>query len=216
MPSFENEKIWIDAAVAASVKRIIPSEFTTNLESPLAIQLPVATEKVKVRQYLTSKIDSPSAPMTWTSLNNGAFLDITIKFGALGPNPMTKQAVFHNGGDNEIGPSTLADIADAIVRILDPVNLADTANQAVYIYSAAVTERKLTAMVARILGVDFGSVEDGRIPDVSVGELMEKAKEQLAAGDMTGMLNYYYVMMYEEGYGISRSFPGMSAWGYGL
>lgn len=64
---------------------------------------------------------------------------------------MTKQAVFHNGGDNEIGPSTLADIVDAIVRILDPVNFADTVNQAVYIYSAAVTERKLTAMVAKIL-----------------------------------------------------------------
>ena len=59
------------------------------------------------------------------------------------------------------------------------------------------------------MGVDFGSVEDGRIPDVSVGELMEKAKEQLAAGDMTGMLNYYYVMMYEEGYG-GRDFKKLS------
>lgn len=171
------------------------------MESPLAIQLPVATEKVKVRQYLTSKISNTSAPTTWTSLNNGAFLDMTIKFGALGPNPITKQAIFHNGGDNDIGPSTLADIADAIVRILDPANFADTTNQAVYIHSAAVTERKLTAMMSKILDIDFGSVEDGRIPDVNVDELMEKAKGQLEAGDMTGMLNYYYVMMYEEGYG---------------
>ncbi|ODM21463.1 hypothetical protein SI65_02307 [Aspergillus cristatus] len=110
---------------------------------------------------------------------------MTIKFGALGLNPMTKKVVFHNGGHNgggtEIGPSTLADIADAIVRILDPANFTDTANQAVYIYSAAVTERKLKAMVSKILGVDFGSVEDGSIPDVN-GELMEKAKGQLAAG----------------------------------
>ncbi|BCR87266.1 uncharacterized protein ACHE_31253A [Aspergillus chevalieri] len=64
VPAFENEKIWLDVAIAASVKRIIPSEFTTNLESPLAIQLPVATEKVKARQYLTSKITSSSAPTT--------------------------------------------------------------------------------------------------------------------------------------------------------
>ncbi|BCR87265.1 uncharacterized protein ACHE_31252A [Aspergillus chevalieri] len=126
---------------------------------------------------------------------------MTIKFGALGPNPMTKQAVFHNGGDIEIGPFTLADIAEAIVRILDPANFADTANQAAYIYSAAVTERKLTVIVSKILGVDFGSVENGSVPYVNIGELMEKAKGQLAAGDISGMLNYYYVMMYEEGYG---------------
>lgn len=93
----------------------------------------------------------------------------------------------------------MADIAGAIVRILHPTNFADTANQAVYIYSAAVTESKLTAMVPKISG--DGSVEDGSIPDLNVGDLIEKAKGQLAAGDMSATLSYYYVMMYEEGYG---------------
>lgn len=49
--------------------------------------------------------------------------------------------------------------------------------------------------------VDLGSVEDGSFPDVNVGELIEKAKGQLEAGGMSAMLNYYYVIMYEEGYG---------------
>ncbi|PLB51146.1 NAD(P)-binding protein [Aspergillus steynii IBT 23096] len=201
LPSFETEKVWIDAAFSAGVKRIIPSEFTTNMESPITIQLPVATEKVKVRQYLQSRITSPSAPTTWTSLNNGPFFDLTIKFGALGPNPLTQQAVFHNGGNNPIGPSTLSDIATAVARILDPAHLAETANQPVHIYSVAITERKLTALVSKITGVDFGSVEDGRIPDLNVSKLLEESNAQLAKGDFSVMMNYYYAMMYEEGYG---------------
>ncbi|KAI9929338.1 hypothetical protein ASPWEDRAFT_134962 [Aspergillus wentii DTO 134E9] len=200
-PIFETEKVWIDAALAVSVKRIIPSEFTTNLESPLASRLPVAAEKVKVRQYLTTKIASTTSTTTWTSLNNGAFFDLTLRFGALGPNPMTGKAVFHNGGDNEIGPSTLSDIATAIVRIVDKDNFEATANQAVYIHSAAVTERKLTAIVSRITGFDFGTVEDGSIPDLKVANLLEETDAKLKNGDKSAMLNYYYAMMYEEGYG---------------
>lgn len=193
--------MWIDAALNAGVKRIIPSEFTTNLESSLAIQLPVATEKVKVRRYLQSEITGVSVPTTWTSLNNGPFFDMAIKFGALGLNPMTKRAVFHNGGDNKVGVSTLSDIATAVARILDPANVAATANQPVYIYSAAVTERKLTALVSKIMGVDFGSVEDGSIPDLDVSKVLEDSKAQLAKGDTSVMLNFYYAMMYEDGYG---------------
>ncbi|GLA20114.1 hypothetical protein AnigIFM62618_008245 [Aspergillus niger] len=48
-PQLNSEKIIIDACIAASVKRFIPSEYTTMMESPLTINLPIAKEKVLIR-----------------------------------------------------------------------------------------------------------------------------------------------------------------------
>ncbi|PYH99773.1 NAD(P)-binding protein [Aspergillus ellipticus CBS 707.79] len=195
-PQLDSEKIIIEACIAASVKRFMPSEYTTMLESPLAINLPLATEKVRVRQYLNSVLTNPTGLTTWTSINNGAFLDMALKFGVLGPNPMAKKAVFHDGGDKTIAVSTLSDIATAIAKILEQDSKFEAAaNQPVYICSAAVTERRLTKMVAEVTGIDFGTPEE-----VSVKELIAASAEKLKQGDKSAMVSYYFQMMYGEGY----------------
>ncbi|OOF90105.1 hypothetical protein ASPCADRAFT_135442 [Aspergillus carbonarius ITEM 5010] len=163
---------------------------------PLSINLPIAKEKVLIRQYLTSVITSPTSPTTWTSINNGAFFDMALKFGVLGPNPMAKKAVFHNGGNQPIAVSTLADIATAIVKMLESESTFEaTANQPVYICSAAVTERRLTELVSEVTGIDFGVPEE-----VSVKELIAASDEKLKQGDKSVVINYYFQMMYGEGY----------------
>ncbi|GAB1200187.1 hypothetical protein APSETT444_009554 [Aspergillus pseudonomiae] len=195
-PQLDSEKIIIDACISASVKRFIPSEFTTMLESPLSINLPIAKEKVLIRQYLTSVMPSTSSPTTWTSVNNGAFFDMALKYGVLGPNPMAKKAIFHDGGDKPIAVSTLSDIATAIVKLLEShSNFEAAANQPVYICSAAVTERHLTQLVSEVTGIDFGTPEE-----VSVKELIAKSDEKLKQGDKSVIINYYFQMMYGEGY----------------
>ncbi|KAJ3544620.1 hypothetical protein NM208_g2956 [Fusarium decemcellulare] len=200
-PTFTTEKIMIDAAVEASVKRIVPSEYSTNLESPLSRKLPIASEKAKVREYLTSVIPSTNSPTTWTSVNNGPFFEICLRFGILGPNLRQKKATFHNGGNNVIGASTLPDIGNAVTKILDPAHFAETANQPVYIYSAAVSERLLTDLASKVTGIDFGTIEDGRIANLDVNDLIRDADEKRKKGDLSGMFNYYFQMMYGEGYG---------------
>ncbi|KAH7273466.1 hypothetical protein B0J15DRAFT_477197 [Fusarium solani] len=200
-PALLTEKIMIDAAIEASVKRIIPSEYSTNLESPLSRKLPIVTEKAKIREYLTSVISSTDSPTTWTSINNGPFFEMCLRFGVLGPNLREKKATFHNGGNNMIGTSTLPDIATAVAKVLDSAHFAETANQPVYIYSAAVSERLLTELASKVTGIDFGTVEDGRIADLDVDELVRDSDEKRSKGDMSGMFNYYYQMMYGKGYG---------------
>ena len=166
------------------------------LESPLSINLPIAKEKVLIRQYLTSVMPSTSSPTTWTSVNNGAFFDMALKYGVLGPNPMAKKAIFHDGGDKPIAVSTLSDIATAIVKLLEShSNFEAAANQPVYICSAAVTERHLTQLVSEVTGIDFGTPEE-----VSVKELIAKSDEKLKQGDKSVIINYYFQMMYGEGY----------------
>lgn len=189
----------IDAAIAASVKRIIPSEFSTNIDSPLSRKLPIVVDKVEIRQYLISATSNTST--TWTSINNGPFFDVCLRLGGLGPSLGDKKATFHNGGDNLVGTSRLSDIATAVVKILDPAHFEETTNQPVYIYSAAITERYLTRLVSTITGIDFGTVEDGKIVDLDVDTLARDAAEKLEIGDKSAMFGFYFQMMYAKGYG---------------
>ncbi|RSL90775.1 hypothetical protein CEP51_000595 [Fusarium floridanum] len=200
-PALLTEKIMIDAAIEASVKRIIPSEYSTNLDSPLVRKLPIVTEKIKVRDYLTTAISSSDSPTTWTSINNGPFFEMCLRFGVLGPNLREKKATFHNGGNNLVATTTLPDIATTVAKILDPAHFAETANQPVYIHSAAISERLLTDLASKVTGIDFGTVEDGRIADLDIDELVRDSDEKRSKGDMSGMFNYYYQMMYGKGYG---------------
>lgn len=191
----------IDAAIAASVRRIIPSEFTSNLDSPLSQQLPISREKHQIRQYLVSSLSQTNSPTTWTSINTGPFFEVCMAIGVLGPNLCTKTATFHNGGGNLVGVSRWADIGKVVSKILQPPYYDQAANQAVYMYSAAITERKLTDLAAKVTGIDFGTVEDGRIANIDVNQLMAETAERLKQVDKSVMHNFFFQTMYGEGYG---------------
>lgn len=62
----------IDAAIAAGVKRFIPSEFGSDTTNPLTLEyFPGWAEKVEIRKYLESKQDQ----IEWTGIFNGLFFD---------------------------------------------------------------------------------------------------------------------------------------------
>ncbi|KAK1997554.1 NAD(P)-binding protein [Colletotrichum falcatum] len=203
---FEKQKPWIDAAVAAGVKRVFPSEYSTNLESPLAEGLPIVTGKVQTRRYLAEQVSKAGCKSTWTSVNNGPFLDLVLGFGGLGPDFRAKTARYHNGGNNLIGATRLPDIAKTIAKILGNENglYAEAENRSVYIHSAAVTEKQMTKIAEKVTGETFA------VENYDVEEMYQDAKAKLAKGDRSVMMQFYYQMMYGKGYGGSESFQEMS------
>ncbi|EFQ34561.1 hypothetical protein CGRA01v4_13931 [Colletotrichum graminicola] len=203
---FEEQKIWIDAAIAARVKRIFPSEFSTNLESPLAEGLPIVTGKVRTRRYLVEQVPKSGGNLSWTSVNNGPFLELVLGFGGLGPDFRTHTARYHNGGDNLIGTTRLVDIAETIAKILRDENglYTEAGNKSVYIHSAAVTEKQMTEFAEKVTGLSFA------VEYYNVEELYQDAKAKLANGDTSAMIQFYHQMMYGKGYGGSESFQEMS------
>jgi uncharacterized protein YbjT (DUF2867 family) len=62
----------IDAAIAAGVKRFIPSEFGSDTTNPVGVQrFPLWGQKAEVLKYLESKQDQ----IEWTAIFNGFFFD---------------------------------------------------------------------------------------------------------------------------------------------
>ncbi|KAK1478527.1 hypothetical protein CCUS01_04873 [Colletotrichum cuscutae] len=202
----ENQKPWIDAAVAAGVKRIVPSEYSTNVDSPLAEGLPIVVDKVRARRYLIEKITENDDKSSWMSVNNGPFFELVLGFGGLGPNFRSKTAKYHNGGDNLIGTTKISDVAETIAKVLrDEGGLYKEAeNKSLYIHSAAVSEKQLTKIAEKVTGQKF------EVQNFDVEEVYENAKAKFAEGDRSVWIDFYYQMMYGKGYGGSESFQEMS------
>lgn len=70
--------LLIDAAIAAGVKRILPSDFAADLSKPKAAALPVFAPKVATRKYLEDKV-AAGADITYTYVVTSVFLDWALE-----------------------------------------------------------------------------------------------------------------------------------------
>lgn len=68
----------IDAAIEAGVKRIVVSEFSSNLEAKgKEINLDIVKDKLEIRRYVEEAVKNTNTE--WSSINNGPFLDLGVK-----------------------------------------------------------------------------------------------------------------------------------------
>lgn len=109
------QKLLIDAAVKAGVKRIIPSEFGCDLFNPKVRELPVFTGKVEIEKYLAELAEK--GLVSYTLVFNGLFLDWGLKKGIFF-NFKDRTAELYDGGEVLISTTRLATAAKAVRRIL--------------------------------------------------------------------------------------------------
>ena len=106
----------IDAAIAAGVKRYVPSEFGLNNLDPRARALsPVFKEKGDVQQYLK---DQEKTGLTWTSFACGMWLKWSVEHSFLGINYPEKKFRIWDDGNGYFSCTTLEDTATAVVSAL--------------------------------------------------------------------------------------------------
>lgn len=145
----------IDAAIAAGVKRFIPSEFGSNTDNKDAQQLvPVFSRKVEIREYLESRV---ADGLTWTGIVVGPVFDRSLKLGFLGFDILAKRATIYDSGDRRFTTSTLALVASAVVGVL--LNPEQTANKYVYVGSFTTSQNEILAALRSITG-DGWTVEN--------------------------------------------------------
>ena len=79
VPNHGSQKPLIDAAIAAGVKRFLPSEFGSNISgNQKTAALPVFKDgKTVIQQYLAEKGDA----ITWTLVVTGLFLEFAVGYG---------------------------------------------------------------------------------------------------------------------------------------
>ncbi|KAI9743117.1 MAG: hypothetical protein M1818_003412 [Claussenomyces sp. TS43310] len=143
--AISSQQTVLEAAIAAGVKRFLPSEFGSDLADPGIAKLPVFQEKVKFIQYLEEK--AKAAPITYTLVRNNAFLDWGLKVGFLF-NVAGYKPTIYGDGDKVISATTLASVGQAIVGVLE--HPEETKNRAVYVEDLHFSQNQLLDIAKRL------------------------------------------------------------------
>ncbi|CAK4034910.1 NAD(P)-binding [Lecanosticta acicola] len=182
LPKHDQQDVLIDAAIAAGVKRFLPSEFGSNIAGNSATaSLPVFAGKAKTQKYLESKKDQ----ISYTYVVNGLFLDwglgLGLNINLKGPTNL------YDGGNVKFSTTLLSDVGKAVVGILKHPD--ETKDRAVYVQSASVTQNELLEIAKK--------VKPGYQPEtnhVDVKQLEEGAYEKLRKGEDVGTAYFHFIV----------------------
>ena len=176
--STHEQKAIIESAIAAGVKRFIPSEYGVDTSHPnILTHLPPAADKVNTVAHLRSR---ESTGLSWTAIIVGAFFDSSFATpGLMGWDVPGRKATIFDGGDVRYEASNVAQVGRAVAAVLAPQNLAATRNRYVFVNSFTTTQNE----VLRALERHCGGGARFEVTHVSAREVAELGRGQLEKGE---------------------------------
>ncbi|VUC25780.1 unnamed protein product [Clonostachys rosea] len=192
-PLLQGQKLLVDAAIAAGVKRVLPSEFGSNLDFANTRKLPVFAHKVEVQDYLKEK--AKTTPITYTFVYNSAFLDWGLQHNFLLAHAEGKPSIF-DGGDITFSATTLSSVADAVVGVLS--HPEETKNRTVFIEDTKITQNKLLELAKKANPSKTWNPQPAKLDDITA-----KADARLAQGifDFETFVPYIFRAILDPAYG---------------
>jgi nucleoside-diphosphate-sugar epimerase len=159
----------IDAALAAGVKHYIPAEFGVDTTDPMKKQvLPALIPKIQVLEKLRS-LDS-DASLSWTAIATGLFFDWGLKIGFLRFDLVHQKAEILGDGNTKFSATTVADIAQAVVAVLQQYNTVYR-NKFIFIQSLLTSQNEILETLQKLTGKQWD------VKRISEQEFLERAKK---------------------------------------
>ena len=171
------QSVLVEAAVAANVKRFLPSDFGCDIANPKAGVLPVFKLKTVIHKALIEAAAAKS-DFTYTLVCNNAFLDWGLQHNFLLNWKESKPKLF-DGGKNVFSATTLESVGQAVVGIL--IHPEETKNRFVYVKDIDVSQNQLLDIAKK---VDPGKTWEEPI-QIDTAELEKSSYESLAKGEVT-------------------------------
>jgi hypothetical protein len=171
---------FIDAALAAGVKRFFPSEFGPYSRDPKFSELmpDVLPAKAGTVDYLRTK----EPEMSWSSLVNGAWFDWAMKAGLLGFDIASKTVTLIDGGTSVLTTTTLSTVGKALVAMLE--HPEETKNSYVFVSSFNISQRDILEVVQKVDGQKW------TIKHITSEDVITGGKRKLMAGDFAGIMDW--------------------------
>lgn len=190
------QSLLLEAAVAAGVKRILPSEFGSDTSNPKARALPVYKDKVEVETLVKRLCEESAGKTTYTLVLNNAFLDWGISYKFL-IDPVAKTYELVDGGNGYFTTTPLSFVAAGVVAILQRPDA--TANKVIHLQGARLTQRQFLALVQKATGAEGWTVTEAD------SEQLEKSGYEVLKTDPTNLPGWLFPMLklavYAEGFG---------------
>ncbi|EEY15094.1 isoflavone reductase family protein [Verticillium alfalfae VaMs.102] len=189
------QNILVDAAIAAGVKRFLPSEFgpPSRDDAFAALNHVVLPLKTATVDYLKTK----ESQISWTSIVTGAFFDWALDIGFIGFNISTKTAGLIDSGTAVFTSSTLPYISKAIIASLERPD--ETKNQYVFVGEFNVSQQDILKTLEEVQG------EKWSVEHLVSDDMIVSAEKRIAEGDLTAMVDITRAgAMGERGLGDNR------------
>ena len=171
-----NQNKLIDAAIAAGVKRFLPSEFGSNTtDARTRAIVPMYKSKVETVDYLKSK----ESEISWTSIVTGQFFDWGLKVGFLGFDAVNKVATLYGDGTAKFSSTNLHTIGLAVVKALE--NTEGTKNQYVFVSGFQTSQKEILEVAEKVTGSKW------IVRNASVDDAIKKGNEKILRGDYSGI-----------------------------
>ncbi|KAH8202424.1 hypothetical protein TruAng_003409 [Truncatella angustata] len=144
----------IDAAIAAGVKRYVPTEYGLNNLRPDAQALNVVFhDKGKVQEHLRTK--AAESAIEWMSISCGMWLKWSMAHSFLGMHVQEKKFVFWDDGEGLFSCTTEENTAAGLVQALKKAE--ETKNTNIYLSDFAISQKHLLEAIERIQGVKYAT-----------------------------------------------------------
>lgn len=194
IPKHDEQNPLIDAAIAAGVKRFLPSDFGSDVPgNALTADLPVFAGKKKTTEYLRSVQDK----ISHTFVLNGLFLDWGLEVGFAVSLKGDRPTRIVNGGSTTFSTTLLSDVGKAVVGVLR--NPEQTANRAVKVQSTVTSQNELLEIAHRVKP----ELKLERV-EATTKEVLDQAYADLNEGGdkiMPAMLGFIGVSVLDQSYG---------------
>lgn len=142
MEAILGQKLIIDAAIQAGVRRFIPSDFGSLSTDPAASDLPHHVSMVEIQNYVKSKSDQ----IEYTIFSIGAFTEFLVKY-PFAFDFEQKTAQVWGDGTTKISSTSLNGAARAIVGALK--NPEPTKNKNIHVHELVVTQSQLLSLAKK-------------------------------------------------------------------
>ncbi len=140
-----NQRPIIDAAIAAGVKRYVPSDFGSFTNDPAAqAAMPLMASVTEIRNYLQEK--AKEGALEYTAFATGAFLELilTMPFAA----DLAKRTVrYHDDGKHPFSTSSIVTIGKAVASALKTPEASK--NRVLFVHDGVVSQYKLVALAKK-------------------------------------------------------------------
>ncbi|KAI0127550.1 NmrA-like family protein [Xylariales sp. AK1849] len=176
-----------DAAAAAGVKRFIPADYGSCDSSSKQAQelVPLFLNKVRVRERLQEHAAKDSN-FTWTSLVAGHFFDWGLKEDFLHFDLKTRTAEILDDGKYRSSTSTLARIAEAVVKVLQDEDVGR--NKMLFMQSFCVSQLDILASLEKATG------EKWKVDWLKSDDFIKENKAKADAGDKAAVEDLVFAL----------------------
>ncbi|KAJ4258090.1 hypothetical protein NW762_008230 [Fusarium torreyae] len=190
-----NQKVIIDAAIAAKVSRFIPSEFgipsRENRDTKIGS---ILAGKVHNTDYLI-ELAQKHDWFSWTGLSNGLFLDSGLRSDRGFINIKDRKVRLVDSGNEPYSTTTLAFVGDAVAAILKKPD--ETANKYLDIAGVTTTQNEVLKIAEQVTGDKF------EVLHISGAELEKIGDEKIAKKDFSAFGDYLQQFLFADGAGHS-------------